>query len=67
MVANPLSNDGISLSKRMKIAALVPRETECEPCDPEGGVCDSNGICVCNKGRTGADCSRGKSTNPLSH
>ena len=47
---------------------LLKRETEdsgtdikCSvPCDTEGGKCEDGGMCVCNVGRTGSDCSKGK-------
>ena len=55
--ANPLTNDGGQLSGKV----VVTRDTECsEPCDLEVGQCDERGKCVCNEGRKGTNCSKGK-------
>lgn len=60
MVGNSLTDYGGKLSSERMVSEVEVRETDCsEPCDAEGGRCEE-GVCVCNKGRTGADCSKSK-------
>ena len=60
MVGNPLTDDRGTLRDGVS-AGLVTRDVECsEQCDPDGGQCDEGGNCICSKGRTGSDCSKGK-------